>query len=91
MSAGYLVLPKEYKSFEQLNLNIYTEFLGQTIIGSKAYFFDAAPAVQLIFNSNSKLNLGFRFQLAGEGVRNTDQSFMLSFEHTFFNALKKNK
>ncbi len=91
MSAGYLVLPKEYKSFEQLNLNIYTEFLGQSIIGSKAYFFDAAPAVQLIFNSNSKLNMGFRFQLAGEGVRNTDQSFLLSFEHTFFNALRRNR
>ncbi len=28
-SAGYLLLPKEYKSFEQLNLNIYTEFLGR--------------------------------------------------------------
>ncbi|MFN2437602.1 MAG: hypothetical protein ABR503_00275, partial [Chitinophagaceae bacterium] len=82
VSAGYLVLPREYENFEQLNVNIYTEFLGQSIIGSKAYFFDAAPAVQLIFNSNSKLNMGFRFQLAGRGVRNTDQSFLLSFEHT---------
>ena len=89
LSAGYLVLPKEYKNFEQINLNIYTEFLGQTIIGSKAYFFDAAPSVQLIFNSSSKLNFGFRCQLAVEGVRTTDQSFLLSFEHIFFNTLKK--
>jgi hypothetical protein len=64
--------------------------LGQSVIGSNAYFFDAAPGVQIIFNSNSKLNLGFRFQLAGKGVRNTDQSFLLSFEHTFFNALRRN-
>ena len=90
LSAGYLLLPKEYKSFEQLNLNIYTEFLGLSVIGSNAYFFDAAPAVQIIFNSSSKLNLGFRFQLAGKRVRNTDQSFLLSFEHTFFNALRRN-
>jgi hypothetical protein len=89
LSAGYLVLPFEYKSYKQLNVNVYTEFLGQQTFGKKTYFIDAAPAIQFIFNSNSKLNLGYRFQLGGTANRSLEKSFLVSFEHTFFNAFKK--
>ncbi len=91
LSAGYLVLPRIYESFEQLNFNIYMELLGQQSINRDAYFVDLAPAVQFIFNSNSKLNLGYRFQLAGNANRGMERSFLVSFEHSFFNALKKKK
>ena len=62
LSAGYLVLPVRYTNFNQTNLNVYAELLGQAV-GMKKYNIDLAPAVQLIFNSNSKLNLGYRLQL----------------------------
>jgi hypothetical protein len=89
VSAGILLLPKEYKSYRQLNLNFYTELLGQQALDRSSYFTDLAPSFQLIFNSNSKLNLGYRFQLSGDQFRNMKQHFLFSFEHTFFNVLKK--
>ena len=92
LSAGYLILPIEYTSYEQLNFNVYTEFIGQrSLSDKKTHFIDMAPAIQFIFNSNSKLNLGYRFQLAGNAERAMTESFLISFEHTFFNALKKKK
>jgi hypothetical protein len=91
LSAGQLILPVEYTSYDQLNFNIYAEILGQNALDKKAYFIDAAPAIQFIFNSNSKLNLGYRFQLSGNAIRGVEKSFLVSFEHTFFNALKKKK
>jgi hypothetical protein len=45
--------------------------------------------VQLIFNSNSKLNIGYRFELAGNVYRLMDESLMVSFEYVFLNAIKK--
>ena len=75
-----------------MNFNIYTEFLAQqSLSDKKTYFVDAAPALQFIFNSNSKLNLGYRFQLKGNANRSMNESFLVSFEHTFFNALRKKK
>ncbi|MGZ5190581.1 MAG: hypothetical protein ACXWCZ_06140 [Flavisolibacter sp.] len=87
VSAGYLVLPREYKSYNQLNVNIYTELLGQRTLDRKTYYLDFAPSLQFIFNSNSKLNLGYRFQIKGDQHR-MEKSFLVGFEHTFFNALK---
>jgi hypothetical protein len=91
LSAGYLVLPFEYTDYKQTNLNIYTEVLAQQSLDRKAYFVDLAPAVQLIFNSNAKLNLGYRFQLNGDMLRMTKSSWLISFERTFLNGLKKKK
>ena len=34
LSFGYLVLPKEYKSYDQVNVNIYAEFLGRAYGGA---------------------------------------------------------
>lgn len=89
LSAGYLVLPFEYRDYKQTNLNIYTELLAQQSLDRKAYYVDLAPAVQLIFNSNAKLNLGYRFQLNSNMQRMTESSWLISFERTFLNALKK--
>jgi hypothetical protein len=89
LSAGYLLLPKEYTDYKQTNLNIYTEFLAQQSLDRKAYFIDMAPALQLIFNSNTKLNLGYRFQIGGTMQRMAKTSWLISLERTFLNALKK--
>jgi hypothetical protein len=88
VSAGLLLLPKEYKGYNQLNINLYTELLGQKTFENGLYYLDLAPAVQFIFNSNSKLNLGYRFELKGNEQRSMYRGFLLSFEHTFFNTLK---
>jgi hypothetical protein len=89
LSAGYLLLPREYTSFKQTNVNLYTELLIQQLLDTKKYYIDLAPALQFIFNSNSKLNIGYRFQLGSDMNRMTNNSWLISFERTFLNALKK--
>jgi hypothetical protein len=89
LSTGYLVVPKEYVSFDQLNINVYTEFLAQQNVHTNKYYIDAAPAIQAIIKSNSKLNFGYRFQVKGNQFRNMKNSFLLSFEYTFYNVLKR--
>jgi hypothetical protein len=89
LSAGYLVLPREYTSYGQTNLNVYVELLGQQTLDRKQYYVDLAPAVQLIFNSNAKLNIGHRFQLNSDMHRMAEKSWQVSFEYVFLNALKK--
>jgi hypothetical protein len=91
LSAGYLVLPFDYKNYNQTNLNIYAELLGGRNLDweYEKYFLDLAPSIQLIFKSTSKLNLGYRFQLKSDIYRNMKNSWMVSYEYLFLNALKK--
>jgi hypothetical protein len=93
LSAGYLLLPREYESYNQTNLNLYLELLGGTNIDytQEKYYVDLAPAIQFIFNSNDKLNLGYRYQIAGDISRMANKSFMISYEHVFLNAIKKKR
>lgn len=89
LSGGYLLLPREYTGFKQTNLNLYAELLAQQALDRKAHYVDLAPAVQLIFNSISKLNLGYRFQLTGNMQRMSKQGLLVSYEYTFLNVFKK--
>lgn len=89
VSAGYLLLPRSYTNYKQTNINLYAELLGQRTYDLSYYFIDLAPAIQLIFNSNSKLNVGYRFQLNSDMHRMADKSWMISFERTFLNVLSK--
>ncbi len=91
LSGGYLVLPFNYTDYRQTNLNVYTELLAQQSLDRKAAYIDLAPAIQLIFNSNAKLNIGYRFQVAGDMQRMSKNSWLIAFERTFLNALKKKK
>jgi hypothetical protein len=93
LSAGYLLLPVEYKDYSQTNLNLYVELLGGRNINfpDEKYFVDLAPAVQAIFNSTAKLSAGYRFQLSSDIYRLTKNSFMVSFEYLFLNALRKKR
>lgn len=91
LSAGYLLLPFEYKDYDQINLNLYVELLGGRNINFplEKYYVDLAPSVQAIFKSTAKLNVGYRFQLSSDIYRLTKNSVMVSFEYIFLNALKK--
>ena len=90
-SAGYLLLPRQYTDYNQLNINLYTELLGQQTLDRKTYFIDLAPAVQFIFNSNFKLNVGYRFQVSGTSARMSKQSWLVSIERTFLNVHNSSK
>lgn len=89
LSAGYLVFPRSYASYEQVNLNLYVEMLGMKGFGPGMYYLDVAPAIQLIFNSSTKLNLGARWEATGNMYRIARNNYFLSLETTFLNALKK--
>ena len=91
ISAGYLLFPKKYTSYKQTNFNLYLELLGSRGTDRNFYFVDLAPAAQLIVNSNTKINLGYRFQLKGNAFRmaSAAPSLSLSFERTFFNTFRK--
>lgn len=89
LSAGLLLFPREYTNYKQLNINLYTELLAEQAIDIGKHCVDLAPAVQFIFNSNTKLNIGYRFQLSGTMRRMSNESWQISLERTFLNALKK--
>jgi len=89
LSAGYLLLPKEYTDYKQLNVNLYTEILAQQTLDQKKHYIDIAPALQFIFNSNFKVNIGYRFQASGNMDRMANNSWQLSIERTFLNWYDK--
>ena len=91
LSGGYLLLPKEYTDYRQTNLNLYVELLGQRTFEKTVYYIDLAPAVQLIFASNTKLNIGYRFQLGSDMQRMAASSWLFSIERTFLNAFSKKR
>lgn len=85
---GYLLFPRKYQSYKQTNFNLYCEILGQQNTDLKVGFTDLAPALQVIFNSSTRLNAGGRFQLLGSAHRMARESVFFSIEHYFLNAFK---
>lgn len=90
-SNGLLVYPKRYASYGQTNINLYLELLGQKLLSGKGQYLDAAPSIQMIFNSQAKVNLGYRFALLDKTNRMTNNSLYLSVDYLLFNALPKLK
>jgi hypothetical protein len=86
-SAGKLLLPKEYTSYKQINVNFLLEVLGQILNGNGRSYLDAAPALQFIFNSQARIDLGYRQQLYSSMNRTASDGFLVRFEYLFFNAL----
>jgi len=85
-SIGKLMLPNEYKDYHQTNVNLMVETLCQVNTGSGKYFVDLAPSVQLIFNSESRIDFGYKRQLSGNLLRTAPNGFFIRLEHNFFNA-----
>ena len=90
LSSGYLLLPFVYKNYNQPNFNLYVELLGKTNPANGNSYFDIAPAVQLILNSRTRIDLGYRFQAAGNMPnRYLKNMYLARVEFNFFNALNK--
>ena len=90
LSSGYLLLPFVYKNYNQPNFNLYLEILGKTNPTNGHSSVDLAPAVQLILNSRTRIDLGYRFQAAGNiQHRYLKNMYLARIEFNFFNALSK--
>jgi hypothetical protein len=87
-SFGKLMLPKEYKDYNQTNINLMLEFLSQVNTGSGRYYMDVAPSLQMIFNSQSRVDLGYRKELSGTLLRTAPNGFFIRLEHNLFNVFK---
>lgn len=89
LSSGYLLLPFVYKNYRQPNLNLYFEVLGKTDAASGDSSIDLAPAVQLVLNSRTRVDLGYRFEVAGNiKDRYLNNMYLVRVEFNFFNVLK---
>jgi hypothetical protein len=89
LSAGYLLFPFSYKNYQQLNVNLYCELLGQQNTDLNAGFLDVAPAIQFIIASKMRINAGARYQLTGSAHRMAEQAYYLSMEYYILNFFRK--
>jgi len=87
LSFGKLLLPKEYTNYNQTNLNVMIELLGQKLIGNAKGYLDIAPSLQLIIHSQTRLDIGYRHQIYSDAFRTAPNGFLLRIEHLLFNAL----
>jgi hypothetical protein len=87
LSTGRLILPKAYISYKQTNINFMLELLSQQLLGSDKCYVDLAPAVQFIFFSQLRVDIGYKVQLYNNMERNMPNGFMLRVEHLLFNVL----
>ncbi len=88
LSFGKLMLPKEYTSYRQLNLNLMAEFLGQVNSHTGTGYLDIAPSVQFIINSRMRVDAAYRIPLSTNLYRTSPSGTVLKLEYNFFNVLK---
>jgi hypothetical protein len=85
-SAGLLLLPRHYTNYRQTNLNLMCELLGATALDKRAGYADIAPALQLIFHSIARLDMGYRTQVAGSMERWATGGLFVRLEYNILNA-----
>ncbi|MEI6152145.1 MAG: hypothetical protein WCQ10_06420 [Chitinophagia bacterium] len=88
LSVGKLMLPKVYTSYNQTNVNLMFELIGQRLNGNQKSFLDMGPSIQFIVNSQARFDIGFRQQLYSTMERTAPNGFILKFEYLFFNVFK---
>jgi hypothetical protein len=89
ISAGYLLFPFHYVNYKQPNFNIYMELLGKNNFAQHQYYWDVAPAIQLIINSIMRFDLIYQTQIKGTIDRQNKNSYSVRFEYNLLNAYKK--
>ncbi len=86
LSAGKLMLPKKYTSFNQTNVNLMVELLGQRLNGNGRSYLDIAPSVQFIIRSQARVDIGYRRQIYSDMARTAPNGVVLKLEYSFFNV-----
>jgi hypothetical protein len=89
ISAGYLLFPFHYVNYRQPNFNIYFELIGKNNFVQQQYYWDAAPAIQFIFNSIMRFDVIYQTQIKGTIDRQNKNAYSVRFEYNFLNAYKK--
>ncbi len=84
-SIGKLMYPKKYTNFKQTNINLMLEFVGQTLNENGKTYIDVVPSIQFIFNSQARIDVGYRRELYSNMLRTAPNGIYLNFEYTFFN------
>jgi hypothetical protein len=87
LSTGRLFYPKRYTSYGQVNINGMVEVLAQQLLGSGKGYVDIAPSVQFIFNSQTRVDVGYRHQIVGNMERTAPNGLLLRVEHILFDVL----
>jgi hypothetical protein len=88
LSVGQLVFPRSYKSFNQTNLNLMIEILGQTHLSNGKTYLDVAPVIQFIFNSRARLDIAYRRQVYSAMLRTQPNGIIVNFQYSIFNLVK---
>ncbi len=86
-SAGHLFFPKKYTGYGQTNFNAMIELIGQYQPESGKSFVDIAPSLQFIFNSQTRVDVGYKYELAGNMLRTAPNGLLIRVEHLLFNVL----
>ena len=87
ISAGRLMLPRVYKNYDQLNVNLMVEFLGQYNFQSTHAYLDFAPGLQFIIKSVARIDIGYRTEVTGNMFRSGKNWGLLRLEYNIFNVL----
>jgi hypothetical protein len=87
LSTGRLFFPKHYTGYKQVNINGMVDVLGQQLLGSDKRYIDIAPAVQFIFNSQTRVDIGYRRQLYSNMERTAPNGLLVRVEHVLFDVL----
>jgi len=85
-SVGKLLLPKEYKTYRQTNLNLMLEMVSQYNTGSGKYFIEIVPSAQLIINSRARIDIGYKQELSSTLLRTAPNGLFIRLDYNVFNA-----
>lgn len=88
LSTGRLFYPKHYTGYGNLNVNGMIEVLVQQSLGSNKRYIDIAPSLQFIINSQTRVDVGYRFEAWGTMERTAPSGVLLRVEHVLFNVLR---
>jgi hypothetical protein len=86
LSFGRLMLPVEYKNYNQTNVNLMLEVLSQINAGNGRSFVDAAPVVQLIMKSRIRMDFSYRFPILQSADRMMSNGCLIRLDYNFFNV-----
>jgi hypothetical protein len=85
ISTGRLIFPRRYTNYKQTNINLMVELMGQHLLSTDENFLDMATAVQFIFHSQTRLDIGYKFQLYSDMQRVSPNGIMIRLEYLLFN------
>ena len=85
LSAGYLLLPRKYKSYKQTNFNLYLEYLTNTVMNKtfpvryNRFSSTLAPGLQFVILSRSRLDFSYKIRKG-----DTENEFFIKFTYIIY-------